>query len=583
MSNNGSFVFSNGLNIKVFEETKYNNLYDEIDNKIEKLNGVFPVISINSNLYTDNSVLFGAENLILANTSKVAFVNTEISPGKVYNIFADNNSQIFTDFNSNLSSIKSVKSLGNNLINFPHLTVKNTKILQPQVETNYIYNDRNWKPITICSNVFNDFYPNNQHLTSGDLILSPKFLNNGDIAFWGMNQNQKVLKDINLRLISGNAFNGFEYDKTTNTFTATDTSLCGIVKIMDVVNSLPRDLNGHSLNIIISGDTFPDNHRCRPGYVDNVTNSAYPFVLSGFFGGEVNITGDFWLEMPTEIKNCDNVTFEKWHCWTDKGACLKLTNCKNISFLSSYIESWNIINDVAMDIDNSSVYITSSNFHFTSGHVPLYWKGKAVNNSQVFIDGTCNTWMETKIGDTGLHTNASGLNYFPKFQLSDNSMCTWLDDSIPVAKLGLYSQSEFEGITSGLTKDVYIGNHLHQNVPPQFLPPTVTPGGSSSGGSTGGSGSEPGSGGSTGGSNPPGGDPTEDLYTIDNTLPVGATFYWPRAFTIPFTEVSGISGVGALPGSTYFFYPPATEITSDYQKSASSVLIPFMTRSNSFR
>lgn len=578
MSNNSSFVFSNGLNIKVTEETKYNILYDEIDNKTESLNGIFPVISINSNVYADSSVLSEAENLILANTSKVAFINTTITTDKVYSIFADNNSQIFTDFNSNLSSIKSVKSLGNNLINFPHLTVKDTKILQPQIKTNYIYQDGNWQSITICADAFKDFYPNNHHLTYSDLKLSPKFLNNGDVAFWGMNQNQRILNDINLRLISGNAFNGFEYDKTTNTFTATDTSLCGIVKIMDVVNSLPRDLNGHSLNIMVSG-AFPNDHRYRPGYVSSAAGSAYPFVLSGFFGGEVNITGHFCLEMPTEIKNCDNVTFENWHCWADKGACLNLTNCKNISFLSSYIESWNIINDVAMNIDNSSVYITSSNFHFTSGHVPLYWKGKAINNSQVFIDGTCNTYMETKNADgTGRHTDASELDYFPKFQLSDNSMCTWLDDSIPWAKLGLYSQNEFNGITgttTNLTEDIFIGNHLHQNVPEQFLPPTEPPGGGS-----GGSGDGDGEGGDSGGS---GSDPSKELYTIDNTLPVGATFYWPRAFTIPFDEVSGISGKDGLPGSTYFFHPPDTVISSDYQKSASSVLIPFMTRSNSIR
>jgi hypothetical protein len=203
MSNNGSFVFSNGLNIKVFEKTKYNNLYDEIDNKIEKLNGVFPVISINSNLYTDNSILSGAENLILANTSKVAFINTEISSEKVYNIFVDNNSQIFTDFNSNLSGIKSVKSLGNNFINFPQLTVSGNSVLQPQIKTNYIYNDSNWTSFTICADVFNDFYPDNQHLTQTTLTLSPKFLNNGDTSFWGMNQNQRVLKDI---VLSGNSF-----------------------------------------------------------------------------------------------------------------------------------------------------------------------------------------------------------------------------------------------------------------------------------------------------------------------------------------------------------------------------------------
>ena len=539
MSNNSSFVFSNGLNIKVTGETKYNNLYDEIDNKAESLNGIFPVISINSNVYADSSVLSGAENLILANTSKVTFINTDIKSGNTYSVFADNNSQIFTDFTSNLSSIKSVKSLGNNLINFPLLTVKNTKILQPQIETNYIYQDNNWKPITICVDVFNDFYPNNQHLTSTDLILSPKFLNNGDIAFWGMNQNQRVLNDI---VISGTTYN----------------------QIINIINNLPKDLNGHKLTTDFSK-----------------INSAISgtFELSGFFGGEIEVIGNDKTIFSTKISNCDNVIFKKWYCGSLSGSpALTLINSKNISFENSSFKDIKYLDKVkCFEFDNSSVYINSSKFIFAESQISEYFKGKAINNSQVFIDGLCSTYVKETNGTEKLASAVC--EFFPKFQLSDNSMCTWLDDSIPVAKLGLYSQSEFKGITTGLTEDVFIGNHLHQNVPPQFLPSTGTTGGSSSGGSTGGSGGSS-SGGSSSGS---GSDPLEELYTIDNTLPVGAAFYWPRAFTIPFKEVSEISKANTLSGSKYFFYPPDTEITSEYQKSASSVLIPFMTRSNSFR
>jgi hypothetical protein len=304
------------------------------------------------------------------------------------------------------------------------------------------------------------------------------------------------------------------------------------------------------------------------------TTSTGTFELSGFFGGEIEVNGNNVNVSSTIITNCDNVIFENWYSESTKDCpALKLLNSKNITFENSTFESFNLADVKCFDINNSSVYINASKFIFSESEISAYFKGRAINNSQVFIDGLCSTCIQDD--DT-----LASLDYFKKFELSDNSMCTWLDDSIPAAKLGLYAQNEFKGISQNLPEDVYIGNHLHQNVPPQFLPPTEPPD-DGTGGSGSGSGGSGGSG--SGGSNPPGGDSTEDLYTIDNTLPVGATFYWPRAFTIPFTEVSGISGVGALPGSTYFFYPPATEITSDYQKSASSVLIPFMTRSNSFR
>ena len=294
----------------------------------------------------------------------------------------------------------------------------------------------------------------------------------------------------------------------------------------NILPNLTKNLNGRILTVVLSADL----------------SSAVPaLVFEGFNGGDIRITGKTteniadlttqyanvvsgeaalakkYFNGAFEFRNCSSVKIDNL-CFADNDNVNGFTspftfkNCKSV-FITNFIGKFNHFSNITpiFDLENTNLSVTDSYLFFDKILKDTY-KGIAKLHSRIYIDTTVTTFFLTSDNSVELTDNifetpvdaeteisdpVSGL--FKKFKLKDNSMITWLSQNNDVDVCAENSPEEFQNVISELST-TFIGNHLHKELPYNFnIDDTI------------------------GGLAP---------SSIVDKLPVGATFYWPRAWLI---------------------------------------------------
>lgn len=346
------------INIKTLKSDAVN-IELAVNNNSSSLSGIYGIISDITNTIINNNDLSQLNNLSIANNSTFIIKHNITNTYNSLNMYTLYNSKIFID-NYNIR-FKTNNVYSNNFLNFPNLTVNINPIdIQYNINVNNLSN----------SYMVNTFYINcgvSYNTTLDTQLLSPRFLNNGITNYWGTNKNQRLLSDLEYIVDKNNA-------KIFNE---------------EILPNIPRNLNGNALNIIIK-------------LYDNNINKNYDIILSGFFGGQINITGrnaeqnigsdvkeiyndilkenssildltnkyinycNLYFENCQSIININNLYISDKHITSlnDQISLLSFKNCRSVNI--KYLNYLNqiISNENAFYSDNSNIYITTSLFNF---------------------------------------------------------------------------------------------------------------------------------------------------------------------------------------------------------------------------
>ena len=256
------------------------------------MDGVYGIISDITKTSVENNVLSGLTNLSLGNNSTFVIKNNIVNTDTGLNTYSLHNSKIFIDdFNI---KYKTNKSCLNSFFNFPNLTIDINNIDNIDITNN-----------TTNSFIANDYYINEKvsyNKTVDTQILSPKFLNNGSINYWGTNKNQRLFYNIEYKVTPSNV----------SSF------------INDILPNIPRNLNGNNLNI-----TLDESFKC--------TNDTPIINFDNFFGGQINISGTTDIIFSHDVLNitdeelAENGGTKRCYCKFNFNNCNSV-NIKNIIF-----------------------------------------------------------------------------------------------------------------------------------------------------------------------------------------------------------------------------------------------------------
>jgi hypothetical protein len=425
---------------------------------------------------------------VIADTSKIVFKHNNLEAAKNVNLSIASDVVIKNNqYNNNTWQKPAVFSYNNSTIVFdditklnPTRTVKgliNSFINMPNVKIDGSNAD-DYIQFNVSSTEFKNYYKSqklNQHDVNADLYLSPKFVNNGVSNFWTVDSANALYTNEELKLVS---FSNWE-------------------EYCNLINKFPRNLNGNVLKINVYN-----------------TNSSYSIsnnlVFNNFSGGLLQLvsnngstneiitlthSGDGFKEILFE--NCSNVdiSFIKF-----ENIRLKFINCYNINIHSC---AFNILDNVGTDnnqnsviiCDNSKINIVNCTFTFGTDYLNDVYKIYATNAGKVFVNPNC--------------TVTNDIKTFKKAYIDNNAQVTWFSGEDKKLELMENVSGEFFFAEFGNG----LANHQHTAAPTQFGSEFIVEDMDK--------------------------DSANDETTIDklidsitHTMPVGTTFYWPRAYLI---------------------------------------------------
>lgn len=253
-------------------------------------------------------------------------------------------------------------------------------------------------------------------------------------------------------------------------FEITDYSYTEIKKIQDFLNNFPKNLNGYVL-------TFKFNN------IQNTIQNKSTLKISGFDAGTIKIYGYSknnykYLPITLEIQKCNivqvkNIIF--------KHTNINIKNCNNIVFDKiKYYQD----NNYTFNAESSNILVKNSDLYLLKTN----YLGTITDNSKVYIHETCATYIDNQ---KQIDTNIK------KFNVSKNSQVSWFTYDDDIMRLMLNQQNEFTDniATNELKTSNSFKNHIHASFPLQHVVTNI------------------------------------DTYnSIISAMPVGSTFYWPRAF-----------------------------------------------------
>ena len=428
------------------------------------LGGMFGIITETSNILIDNNDLININNFINSNQSNIVIKNNNYNLENINSAFGQVNNNIFIDCNLTNQVYRNHKFLNNSFINFPNLTINLNNI-------DTITTDICSSPLISTYFIKNNSY---NHYPTDILQLSPKLYNNGNDIYWSNNTtNFNILTNLEFKI------------ETLN----------DLIELKQILLELPKNLNGNSINIIFNNS------------IDG-TSDCNLLEFNNFFGGFINIKQNNSINieydtqtLPNQTKiYCNNISFKFNNC---SYIIINNLSLKNTTRLNDYIFIFNSCKRVnisylyldnqiqkAFKINNSSVIITNSLFNFNNNTFNEY-KGDVIEHSKVFIDNSVYSYKN----------NEKINNNFKKFNLSNCSMCTWVQSSDNLLNKSINVSAEFtNSSTAAINDNIFIGNHSHINTPLNF---NINE------------------------------DPTSNKYKPQyNEMPAGSLFYWPRAFLV---------------------------------------------------
>ena len=254
-----------------------------------------------------------------------------------------------------------------------------------------------------------------------------------------------------------------------------DYSETEINKIQAFLDNFPKNLNGYVLNIIFGKNTNTNN-----------TSSELSLKIKNFDAGVLKLFSQNKQEilqpslsgLTIDIDNCsiveiDNISF--------KGNTLNIKNCNNIIFNNikyqqSPSSSFNVQSSNVL-VKNSEIYLTTNDEHYF---------GNATLNSKVYIHQTCQTYDVS--GQLIVDKNIK------KFNVTKNSQVTWFTYTDDINRLMNQQDKQFQD-NIGIIGSNSFKNHIHASFALQDVVSNI-----------------------------------DEFNSIISSMPVGSTFYWPRAF-----------------------------------------------------
>lgn len=367
-----------------------------------------------------------------------------------------------------LNKYRNIKGIKNNFVNFPNLSIYAADI--DDIANNFTTINYYFK-----NNKFYFYHPNDI------LQFSPKFINNGFKEEWS-NNNQYTRANIVLKLS----------EKTKQAW----------LDLVNLIKELPKNLNGKNLQIYFNIDLKSSDVEIIEAMKKN------PLKFENFIGGTIQLFGN--ISSKLSISNNENVLFDSVYPLNICSSLqfvnclaidilnlkfgndftslnlpiLQFTNCKKIN-ISNCVYTNKFTNENNIQINNSNLTVSNSYFNFNN--LTYSYKGIVSNGSKVFISETVFIY---KLGT--LNKN----NAYKKFKVDKNSFVTWINiyDSIDNLLENISGEFNVDTLTNG------IANHKHSNLLFDIgLGDNITSG---------------------------------LISQLTMSIPVGTTFYWPRAFTI---------------------------------------------------
>lgn len=273
-------------------------------------------------------------------------------------------------------------------------------------------------------------------------------------------------------------FSGNQSQQLLSNFdiTINDYSKTQILKIQEFLDNFPKNLNGYVLKIIF-----------KP--TSNIQYFDTYLKFNNFDAGTLKLYADSITQIPLhllQINNCAAVQIKNIRF---KNVNINIKNCKNIIFDNiQYYEN----NNVQFNIQMSNVLIKNSSFYINPA---FKYIGTVSTNSKLYIHQSCRTF---KFNNNNFY-EAKNEN-IKKFNVIYNSQVTWFAYADKLDRLMNNVQQEFTDIV--YTEKQYQGNssnslknHIHASFGLQSILQNF-----------------------------------QEFNSIISAMPVGSTFYWPRAF-----------------------------------------------------
>ena len=282
-------------------------------------------------------------------------------------------------------------------------------------------------------------------------------------------QSISILSPMFINNGQSTSFSGGENQQLLSNLDILISDYSDLNKIQEFLNNFPKNLNGYVLTL---------KFVCNSEYV--VEDSI--LKISNFDAGLIKIyanTTDKLLPLSELI--IDNCTTIQIYNINFENTNINIKNCKNIIFNNiKFKETKNI----KFNVSSSHILIKNSQINLTTDT----FLGQVTLNSKVYIHETCKTYKN----DTLIQNED-----IKKFNVTYNSQVTWFTYTDDISRLMNNQDIEFEDKIS----EDFIGssnsfkNHIHAS----FILKDVI-------------------------------DNLDEFNSVISALPVGSTFYWPRAF-----------------------------------------------------
>ena len=250
-----------------------------------------------------------------------------------------------------------------------------------------------------------------------------------------------------------------------------DYSETEINKIQAFLDNFPKNLNGYVLNIIFGENTNTNTELSELSFKNFDAG-----VLKLFSQNKQNSISPVISGLTIDIDNCsiveiDNISFQN--------TTLNIKNCNNIIFNNiqyqqSSRSSFNVQSSNVL-VKNSIIYLTNDEHYF----------GNATLNSKVYIHETCKTYKN------GILIQNEDIK---KFNVTKNSQVTWFTYTDDINRLMNQQDKQFQD-NIGIIGSNSFKNHIHASFALQDVVGNI-----------------------------------DEFNSIISSMPVGSTFYWPRAF-----------------------------------------------------
>lgn len=275
-------------------------------------------------------------------------------------------------------------------------------------------------------------------------------------------------------------------------------------KLVKLISELPKNLNGKNLQIYFKINLNSTVSNLITEMKEN------PLIFEDFFGGTIQLIGNiasklsisndesisFITDYPLNVcssiqfKNCSNIDLLNLKFGLNdatntltKYSILSFVNCKRVN-ISNCVYINMFVSDSNIKIDHSNIYITNSYFNFDK---LTTYKGEVTNASKVFVSETVFIYNNGKLNKN---------NEIKKFEVDKNSYVTWINlyDTVDTLLNNVSAEFNLDTTTNG------IANHAHSSLLSDTGLNDITN--------------------------------ISTISSLTTSIPVGTTFYWPRAFTV---------------------------------------------------